>query len=222
MGRDVTPGSPHRLRFSGQIAGVGTTSGVRIVLGRWLESPLGSFGDAMVERADGHRLLLAPSAEVAEFVAATYTFDEVRIEPLTITAVGHGAGSAWQVRSQSLALDVTLGRSTLLGLLLALVPSQIATAPWWCALTDPVARVVLRGVRTRGDTGDRREWYGATGNRRVVGASGVFDGVDLGDLAPVDPPPRFGFSSTPSRPSVTDVVTTVELGRAEGQEPRSP
>jgi hypothetical protein len=34
-----------------------------------------------------------------------------------------------------------------------------------------------------------------------------------GRLAPVDPPCRFGFSSTPRRPSVTSVVTTVE--RAE-------
>ena len=29
-------------------------------------------------------------------------------------------------------------------------------------------------------------------------------------LAPVDPPCRFGFSSTPRRPSVTSVVTTIE------------
>jgi len=36
------------------------------------------------------------------------------------------------------------------------------------------------------------------------------DGVDLGELALVDPPCRFGFSSTPRSPSVTSVVTTVE------------
>ena len=33
----------------------------------------------------------------------------------------------------------------------------------FCAAVDPVARVVMRGVRTRGSAGHgRREWYGAT------------------------------------------------------------
>ena len=91
------------------------------------------------------------------------------------------------------------------------MPRAVAESPGWCALTDPVARLVLRGVRTRGETRDRREWYGATAHRSIAAASGSFDGVDLGALAPVDPPPRFGFSSTPPRPSVTDLVTTVEL-----------
>lgn len=203
-----------RLRFHGRIAGVGTTSGVRIVVGRWRESPFGAFGDAMVERADGHRVLLAPNATVAEFVAETYVFDEIRIEDFEIVEGAGGAGAGWQIRSDSLDLDLTVGRTTLLGHLLQLVPARVATAPWWCALTDVVARIALRGVRTRGDTGDRREWYGATGNRRIAHASGKFDGVDLGHLAAVDPPPRFGFSSTPPRPSVTDLVTTVELGSA--------
>ena len=40
---------------------------------------------------------------------------------------------------------------------------------------------------------------------------GTLDGTPLGALAPVEPPARFGFSSTPSRPSVTTVVTTVEV-----------
>lgn len=208
----MTSPSPARLRFRGHIAGVGTSSGVRIVVGRWRESPLGTFGDAMVERSDGHRVLLAPSASVAEFVAETYEFDEVRIERFEITDDAGGSGSGWQVRSESLHLDFTIGRTTVLGLLLRVVPDRIATAPWWCALTDVVARIVLRGVRTRGETEDRREWYGATGNRKITEASGTFDGLDLGRLAKLEPPPRFGFSSTPPRPSVTAVVTTVELG----------
>ena len=73
-------------RFRGQILGVGSTSGVRVVVGRWLESPFGSFADAMIERPDGHRVLLAPSAEAAEFVASTYTFDEVRVERFVVVA----------------------------------------------------------------------------------------------------------------------------------------
>lgn len=205
----VTPGR-HRVRFRGQIAGVGTASGVRVVVGRWLDSPLGAFADAMVERADGHRVLLAPSPDAARFIAATYEFDEIRIESFVATALPHG----WEIRSPSLTLDLVIGGPTALGRLLGVVPDQVATAPWWCHATDVVARTVLTGVRTAGETRDRREWYGATANRAITTASGSLDGVDLGALAPVTPAPRFGFSSTPATPSVTDVVTTVELDRS--------
>ena len=198
--------SPQRLCFRGAIAGAGSTVGTRIVLGHWHDTPLGRFSDAMVETADGYRVLLAPRQDVAEFIAGTYTFDQVRIEPIEVVT----AAASWQVRSPSLTLDLTLGRRTALGALLRAVPAVVAESPWWCVLTDPVSRVVLRGVRTRGTAGNgRREWYGATDNRRVTAASGHFDGVDLGRLASVDPAPRFGFSSTPRRPSVTRVVTTV-------------
>ncbi len=74
-----------RQRFRGRIAGVGSTSGTRVVVGWWHESPFGPFADVMVETAAGHRVLLAPTPEVAELVATTYTFDEVRLEPVTVT-----------------------------------------------------------------------------------------------------------------------------------------
>ncbi len=194
-----------RVRFRGEIAGTGTTSGVRVVVGRWHTSPLGAFADAMVERADGHRVLVAPSHDVADFVAATYTFDEVRIEDVEVSGE-----TTWQLQSSSLVLDLEVGGRTLLGRLLRLVPRRVAQAPWWCALTDVVARVVLRGVRTRGDTGDRLEWYGATDHRRLDAATGSFDGVELGAMCDGEAT-HFGFSSTPRRPSVTAVVTTIEL-----------
>ena len=160
----------------------------------------------MVETATGHRVLLAPSEEVAAFVAATYTFDEVRTEEVQVVL----DGPHWLVRSPSLTLRLTTGRTTLVGMLLRLVPARIATSPAWCTVTDPVARVVLRGVRTRGTAREgRREYYGATGARSVLSASGTFDGTPLGELRPVDPPCRFGFSSTPRRPGVTALVTTV-------------
>ncbi len=172
------------------------------MVGRWDESPYGAFADAMVETAGGRRVLVAPSDEVAGFVASTYVFDEVRVEPVTVTG--------WAVSSPSLSLILTVGGRTALGRVLRLVPARLAESPAWCTVTDPVARVALRGVRTRGSAGGgRREYYGATDVRAVTAARGSFDGADLGGLAPVDPPPRFGFSSTPRRPSMTTVVTTV-------------
>jgi len=196
-----------RQRFQGAIAGIGSTSGVRVVVGRWDRSPLGAFADAMVAEADGRRVLLAPSQEVADFVAATYSFDEVRIEPLTVEGV-----TRWLVRSPSLLLDLEIGHRTTLGRLLRAVPTAVGTSPAWCAVTDPVARVVMRGVRTRGSARNgRREWYAATDHHVLRSATGSYDGVDLGALRPVSPEPGFGFSSTPTRPSVTSLVTTVEV-----------
>lgn len=196
-----------RTQFRGEIVGVGSLSGVRIVVGRWRSSPLGSFADVMVETATGHRVLLAPRREVAEFVATTYSFDRVRVEEVSVDDSRDGH---WSVHSASLALDVAFGSRTPLGRLLRLVPARIAESTAWCTLTDPVARVALRGVRTRGSAGaGRQEWYGATDHRAVTELSGSFDGVDLGELRPVWPPPRFGFSSTPPAPSITQVVTTV-------------
>lgn len=193
--------------LTGRIMGVGTTSGVRLVIGIWDTSPLSSFADVMVERADGHRLLLAPSQEVADFVTDTYTFDETRIEPVRVS---------WRERAQvevvtpSLSLTATLGRRTALGRLLRGLPHRFAASPVLSLVTDPVARVVLRGVRTRGTAGQgRREFYGATDLHSVTSVSAQLDGTDLGTLTAVDPPARFGFSSTPARPSLTEVVTTI-------------
>lgn len=196
-----------RSQFRGAIIGVGSTSGVRVVVGHWPSSPFGAFADVMVETAHGERILLAPTEQVARFVGETYTFDTVRIEPVDVVE----SDGVWAVRTASLSLDVEVGARTLLGWLLRLVPHRIAQSPAWCTVTDPIARVVMRGVRTRGTAGGgRREWYGATDNHRVLAAGGVFDGTPVGDLRPVDPPPQFGFSSTPVRPSITRVVTTVE------------
>lgn len=196
-----------RERFAGRIAGVGSTSGVRVVVGRWDASPWGAFADVMIEDAAGHRVLLAPSERVRDFVAATYSFDEVVIEPVSVVDTADG----WKVSTPSLSLRLVVGGRTPLGALLGLVPARLATAPAWCGAIDPVARVVMKGVRTRGTAGnDRREWYGATSVVSVDALTGTWRGEDLGELRPVDPPCRFGFSSTPARPSVTSVVTTIE------------
>ena len=196
-----------RERFTGRIAGVGSTSGVRIVVGGWDDSPWGSFADVMVEDAAGHRVLLAPDERVRDFVSATYSFDEHVIEPVSVDDTVDG----WQVSTPSLSLRLVVGGRTPLGAALALVPARVATAPAWCAVADPIARVAIRGVRTRGTAGgDRREWYGATSMVAVTAIEGEWRGAGLGLLAPVDPPCRFGFSSTPKKPSVTSVVTTIE------------
>lgn len=205
------PPSSQRLAFAGTITGVGSSSGTRVVVGHWHRSPLGAFADAMVETADGHRVLLAPREDVADLVASTYSFDEVRVEPVECVAV-----PTWSTfASPSLRLAVGVGRRTALGWALRAVPRPLAVAPAWTLVTDPAARVLQRGVRTRGRTGEgaeaRREWYGATDHHHVRSLAGWWEDAPLGTLAPLTPPVSFGFSSSPAAPSRTAVVSTIEL-----------
>lgn len=207
-------------RFTGRIAGWGTASGWRFVLGAWWQSPLDTFADVMVERPDGERVLLAPTAEVAEFVGATYHFDDVVIVPVTVDRGGRPAsapttaGETWQVTAGPLAARLELGGRPAVGLALRAVPGPLAGAPAFARVTDPVARVLLRGVRTRGTAGGgRTETYGARDLHRLAAATSGWDGQDLGPLRDLDPPVRFGFGSAPRRPSVTDLVTTVRIPR---------
>jgi hypothetical protein len=199
---------PERLRFRGTIAGLGTTTGVRVVVGTWTRSPYGEFTDVMVAEADGTRRLLAPSVEVAAFVGETYSFDDVMVVPVRVRR----DWSFVRVTAGELDLRYLIGRRTPLGLALRAVPEAVGTAAWWTRVTDPVARSVLRGVRTRGTARDgRTEAYAATDHHAITRMTGTWKGSDLGSLAPVTPDPGFGFGSTPTRPSVTTLVTTVTL-----------
>jgi hypothetical protein len=194
------------LEFDGAIAGMGTESGTRLVVGMWPLSPFGSVTDIMIERSDGHRILLAPTQECADFIAATYAFDEVRVAPV----LRMRDGRTWMVSSDDLALTFRLGRRPPIGVLLLAVPRTLARARWFTTLQDPIARIALRGVRTRGTTGGgRMEWYSAMDLQSIVSVDARLDGQELGDLRPVRPPVRFGFASTPERPALVRILTRV-------------
>ncbi len=192
------------LRFDGAIAGLGTESGTRIVVGMWPSSPFGPVTDVMLERSDGHRILLAPSAELADFITTNYRIDEVRVSPV----LRMRDGATWMISTDHLALTFRVGRRSPLGLLLLAVPRTLARSRWWAGLVSPVVRTTLRGVRTRGRTGGgRREWYCVQDMQRITSVDARFDGHDLGALRRVDPPVGFGFSSVPDRPSMVRVLT---------------
>lgn len=199
---------PGRHRFTGRIAGAGSTSGVRVVVGWWRQTPLGPFADAMVEQPDGHRVLVAPDERVAEVISRTYVFNEVRLEPVRVAV----APRWWDVRSDSLEVVLGVGGRSPLGRVLRMLPAPITGSLAFARVADPVARLTLGGVRTVGVAQEgRREFYSAGDVHRVTSLDGRWEGDDLGGLADVDPPCRFGFSSTPRTPSVTDVVTTIDV-----------
>nr|WP_204332111.1 hypothetical protein [Geodermatophilus sabuli] len=196
------------MRFDGWILGVGTSTGTRVVVGHWPRSPLGPLSDVMVQRPDGHRLLLAPSREAADFIAATYAFDEVRVLPVT---VARPDAATWTVAAGPLAMRVRTGRRPALGWLLRAVPAPLARAPAWVRVVDAPARL-LTGLRTTGSAGQgRTEWYGVQDLHAATGLTATWDGAPLGHLAPVHPPVTFGFGSVPPRPGVVRVTTTVRV-----------
>ena len=198
-----------RLVFRGDIAGVGTTSGVRLVIGTWRESPLGSFADVMVEDAAGVRTLLAPTAEVAEFVSETYTFDHVELGPVDSVITADG----FTLTAPGLDLTATLGGPAPFDWLLRLVPAPLSAAPAWLRVINPIASLLVPGVRTAGTAGHgRREYYGVRRTRLIASVTGTFRGADLGGLTPLQPPVNFGFSSAPPTPQLVAVTTTIDVG----------
>jgi hypothetical protein len=191
--------------FEGHIAGIGTSSGTRIVVGMWDVSPFGSFADTMVEQPSGHRILIAPRQDVADFVASTYSFDEVRIEPVSVER-----GGEWSVHTRSLQVRFTPGRPLWVSPVLGLVPGWLRRTSGWARLCNPFASRLMPGVRTYGSAGGgRTEWYAARQVRRLVCARATWEGTELGELAPVTPAVRFGFASSPARPTLTSLTSYV-------------
>jgi hypothetical protein len=195
-----------RWIFDGHIAGIGTASGLRAVVGIWQDSPFGSFSDVMVQQPSGHRVLLAPRPEVAEFIAATYTFDEVRL--VDVSAVL--AARELTVDAGPLAIQAVTGARTFLGSALRAVPRRLAVHPRWLSAVNPLAALAAPGARTYGTAGSgRAEFYGVSDLHHVTSAVVSWEGADAGTLAPILPAVTFGFSSVPPRPTVARVRTTV-------------
>jgi hypothetical protein len=196
----------NRWIFDGHIAGIGTASGLRAVIGIWQDSPFGTFSDVMVQQPSGHRLLLAPSPEVADFIAVTYSFDEVRV--VDVSAVL--AERALTVDAGPLSIQAVTGARTYLGSALRAVPRRLAVHPRWLSAVSPLASMAAPGARTYGTArSGRAEFYGVTDLHHVTSAVVSWEGADAGTLAPIRPAVTFGFSSVPPRPSLARVRTTV-------------
>ena len=200
-----------RWVFRGHIAGLGTESGLRAVVGIWAASPFGAFADVMVELPSGLRLLLAPRAEIADFIQTTYTFDDVILVPVQANlGPNHESGKQLQVHAGPLRIDARIGGPTKLGGLIALVPRALAVHPRWLTLINPLAAALIPGVRTAGTASQgRQEFYGVTKLRAINSASTTWKGHDAGPLADISPAVRFGFSSVPAKPALATVQTTI-------------
>jgi hypothetical protein len=84
-----------RWQFTGWIAGLGTASGHRVVIGHWHSSPYGVVTDVMVEDPAGHRTLCAPTPQLAESLTAAYRFHDVQVAPCRVRR----SGRCWRVQA---------------------------------------------------------------------------------------------------------------------------
>lgn len=207
-------------RFHGHIAGAGTSGGTRLVLGCWFRTPHGPFADVMVAHPDGRRELLAPDQWVADFVASTYTFDDVRIIPVDVQRTGTTKHSTWTVIAGPLTWSFTVGPRLPLGYALRAVPTRLSRTLAFTRASDVVASRIMPGVRTVGTAGNNRlEWYSASDLHGITASEATWDGASLGTMTYMTPPPDFGFSSTPRRPSLTALTSTVRTDLRPGSKP---
>ncbi|MET3809565.1 hypothetical protein [Arthrobacter sp. UYEF3] len=196
----------NRWIFDGHIAGIGTLSGLRAVIGVWQASPFGPFADVMVQLPSTQRILLAPTPEVADFVATTYTFDEVRVINVDVSL----EPGTLVVDAGPLTVNARTGGRTALGLALRAVPRSLAVRPGWLRAVSPLAGLLSPGARTSGTAGGgRHESYGVTDVHRISHADVSWAGQSAGVLTAVRPPVTFGFSSVPAQPGLARVLTTV-------------
>jgi len=185
--------------MEGVIGAAGFASGDRVVVGRWARSPVGPLGDVMWAGPDGVRTLYAPSEDGADFVTSVYSFDDVVVDPGLVVTGADGRSLTVSIPSRSAEVALFAGPGWHIP-----PPRRPAWLTRW--VEAPLARPLL-GVETYGvsPTGVE-EWYQATAWRPVVSARATVAGRDLGGLALIAPPVRFGFSEPPRHPSLTQVT----------------
>ena len=200
------------LRFDGHIVGASFESGDTIVAGRWRTSPFGPFADVMWRRADGTRVVLAPTAHVLDFVTSHYTFDDALI---TSVRVERDTDGTVRVTGGGIDMALRAGAIDLPGRLIHLRPRWLRERPGWIAIEDALLRPVVGplfgadGVHVRGTTrAGAREWY-AIHDVRAASASATVDGTSLGATAALASA-GFGFSEFPSRSAIVRVTSLIE------------
>ncbi len=184
--------------FTGRITSTGFSSGDRIVIGDWHESPIGSFTNIMWAKPDGTRVLLSPSEEHAKYVSALYNFESVEITDIVVDRTHRGIS----IEGGGLSVDISWGIA---------LPIPIWRPLWFIATIEAFFAKVIFGTKTHGRTkNNRREWYSIRSISRVLRAEASFDGNELGGSENFAINACFGFSEPPSMPASVSLKSYIE------------
>ena len=186
--------------FDGRISSCGFSSGDRIVVGDWQQSPLGPFTNVMWAKPDGTRVLLSPSKSHADYVSALYNFEEVHIVPIEVKRQRRGV----DIVADTLRVSFQWKRG--IGIPLSRPRWFISTIEQW------IAGVVF-GTKTHGITcNGLREWYCIYNMSTIKRAEASCDGQDLGSASKFEIDACFGFSEPPKKPSSVRLRSMIESG----------
>ena len=175
--------------FKGRISSCAFSSGDRVVVGDWYESPLGRFSDVMWAGPDGKRTLIAPSMKVAEYLNSIYSFEETIITDLDVIL----KDNEMSLKSEKLELNFEWDKGWKI---------PFKRSLFFIAAVEGIFARILFGTKTHGRTKDnRKEWYAIDRVSKITTASASIDGQDLGSMTSMSKPCKFGFSEAPKKPS---------------------
>lgn len=201
------------IEFSGHIVALGFASGDRVLCGMWDKSPFGTFTDVMWQQKNDHRILISPWKQSATFISSHYSFDEVRVGPVTAAPTKQG----FAIVAGPLNVEIHIGPPTALSRLIRLRPNRLLRNLNYLRFEDRFIRPIvnkfvdLNNARSYGLTQQgTQQWYAIHDILFLSGAYARREGIDLGEMVECRHC-KFGHSSPPPRPSVIAVSTYFDL-----------
>ena len=185
--------------FRGRITSSGFESGDSMVIGDWIESPLGPFTNIMWSKPDGSRVLLSPSSEHADFVSSLYDFDDVKITDIIVNRNGK------KISIETDYLDVSMSWGMTF-------PLPFPRPLWFISSIENLFGKAIFGSSTYGMARDgSREWYSIRGISRVFHAEANTPDSKFGKFGKTSFSKPFGFSSPPKIP--TSIIVNSHIDR---------
>ena len=182
--------------FKGRITSSAFSSGDRIVIGDWMESPLGRFTDIMWADSTGKRILIAPSKEIADYVNSMYTFEETRIEGINIQNLEREL----RLESASMKINLKWDRGW---------PIPFKRSLFFIATIELFFAKLFFGTKTHGKTNNgRKEWYAIDRVSKITTGTAEINNKNLGEITDMTPC-KFGFSDAPKKPASCEVRTHI-------------
>tara|TARA_B100000902_G_scaffold57792_1_gene64738 strand:- start:13593 stop:14165 length:573 start_codon:yes stop_codon:yes gene_type:complete len=185
-------------KFRGRISSSGFSSGERVVVGDWYESPLGEFTNIMWARPDGTRILMSPSKAHADYVSSLYTFEEINVVPIDIERQKRGVS----VNAGDLSVSMTWSRG---------LSFPIPRPLWFISTVEHFFANLFFGTKTFGHAcNGLREWYCIQSLSKLNRASASNGKYDFGKMSDFQTSACFGFSDPPKKPSSVRVNSIIE------------